>query len=187
MSHSSCPWHSPGNKPGVGGHSLLQGIFPTQGSNPGWGIRVQSPHPGVMSLWKFVTEAPWAGSENHGAHYQSLGINSQAQKQQASLPACPAPGIGMDQTRQWPASWPQGPLPPTSINVGLTTFWRSLVGHSPWGGKKLDTTEWLTFIFHFLASLPEPHQVCARGARLFHLDLGSKAVDNKGEESKRMF
>ena len=29
-----CPWHSPGKKTGVGCHSLLQGIFPTQGSNP---------------------------------------------------------------------------------------------------------------------------------------------------------
>ena len=30
-----CPWYSPGKKTGVGCHALLQGIFPTQGSNPG--------------------------------------------------------------------------------------------------------------------------------------------------------
>ena len=29
-----CPWDSPGKNTGVGGHSLLQGIFPTQGLNP---------------------------------------------------------------------------------------------------------------------------------------------------------
>ena len=29
------PWHSPGQNTGVGSCSLLQGIFPTQGSNPG--------------------------------------------------------------------------------------------------------------------------------------------------------
>ena len=29
------PWNSPGQNTGVGSHSLLQGIFPTQGSNPG--------------------------------------------------------------------------------------------------------------------------------------------------------
>ena len=29
------PWNSPGKNPGVGCHSLLQGIFPTQGLNPG--------------------------------------------------------------------------------------------------------------------------------------------------------
>ena len=29
------PWNSPGQNTGVGSHSLLQGIFPTQGSNSG--------------------------------------------------------------------------------------------------------------------------------------------------------
>ena len=30
-----CPWNSPGKNAGVGSHSFLQGIFPTQGSNLG--------------------------------------------------------------------------------------------------------------------------------------------------------
>ena len=30
-----CPWNSPGKNTAVGSHSLLQGIFPTEGSNPG--------------------------------------------------------------------------------------------------------------------------------------------------------
>ena len=30
-----CPWDSPGEATAVGSHFLLQGIFPTQGSNPG--------------------------------------------------------------------------------------------------------------------------------------------------------
>ena len=30
-----CPWDSPGKNAGVGCHALLQGIFPTQGSNSG--------------------------------------------------------------------------------------------------------------------------------------------------------
>ena len=34
-SHPSIHGDSPGKTPGVGSHSLLQGIFPTQGSNPG--------------------------------------------------------------------------------------------------------------------------------------------------------
>ena len=34
--HGLCsPWNSPGHDTGVGSLSLLQGIFPTQGSNPG--------------------------------------------------------------------------------------------------------------------------------------------------------
>ena len=31
-----CPWNSPGKNTGMGSHSFLQGIFPTQGSNPGF-------------------------------------------------------------------------------------------------------------------------------------------------------
>ena len=35
-----CPWNSPGKNTGVGSCSLPQGIFPTQGSNPGpWHCR----------------------------------------------------------------------------------------------------------------------------------------------------
>ena len=35
--HGLCsPWHSSGQNTGVGSVSLLQGIFPTQGSNPGF-------------------------------------------------------------------------------------------------------------------------------------------------------
>ena len=30
-----CPWDFPGENTGVGCHSLLQGLFPAQGSNPG--------------------------------------------------------------------------------------------------------------------------------------------------------
>ena len=30
-----CPWNSPGKNTGVGCHSFLQGLLPTQGSNPG--------------------------------------------------------------------------------------------------------------------------------------------------------
>ena len=29
-----CPWYSPGKNTGVGSRSILQGIFPTQGSTP---------------------------------------------------------------------------------------------------------------------------------------------------------
>ena len=36
-----CPWDSPGQITGVGNRSLLQGIFPTKGLNPG--IEPRSP------------------------------------------------------------------------------------------------------------------------------------------------
>ena len=48
MDYSS--WNSPGQNTGVGSLSLLQGIFPTQGSNPGllhcWQILYQLSHKG---------------------------------------------------------------------------------------------------------------------------------------------
>ena len=45
------PWNSPGQNTGVGSWSLLQGIFPTQGLNPGlphcrWRILYQLSHQG---------------------------------------------------------------------------------------------------------------------------------------------
>ena len=36
------PWNSPGQNTGVGSHSLLQGIFLTQGSSPGLPIAGKS-------------------------------------------------------------------------------------------------------------------------------------------------
>ena len=52
------PWNSPGQNTGVRGLSLLQGIFPTQGSNPGllhWGrILYQLSHKGSPRKLKWV-------------------------------------------------------------------------------------------------------------------------------------
>jgi len=63
------PWNSTGQNTGVGSHSLLQGIFPTQGLNPGllhcrqilyWLSHKGSPTTGVGSLsllqWLFPTQ-----------------------------------------------------------------------------------------------------------------------------------
>ena len=51
-------WNSPGQNTGVGGLSLIQGIFPTQGLNPGlphcrW-ILYQLSHKGSPRLWEWV-------------------------------------------------------------------------------------------------------------------------------------
>ena len=52
------PWNSPGQNTGVGSLSLLQGIFPTQGSNPGlpysrW-ILYQLSHQGSPRILEWV-------------------------------------------------------------------------------------------------------------------------------------
>ena len=54
----SSPWNSPCQNTGVGSLSLLQGIFPTQGSNPGlphcrW-ILYQLSHEGIPRLLEWV-------------------------------------------------------------------------------------------------------------------------------------
>ena len=52
------PWNSPGQNTGVGCHSLLQRIFPTQGSNPGLphcrGILYQLSHKGSPRILEWV-------------------------------------------------------------------------------------------------------------------------------------
>ena len=52
------PWNSPGQNPGVGNLSLLQGIFPIQGSNPGlWHCRqilYQLSHEGSPRILEWV-------------------------------------------------------------------------------------------------------------------------------------
>ena len=60
------PWNSPGQNIGVGRLSLLQGIFPTQGSNPGllhfrW-ILYQLSHKGSPRIWEWVAYPFSSGS-----------------------------------------------------------------------------------------------------------------------------
>ena len=73
-----CPWDSPGKNTGVGCHALLQGIFPTWGSNPGVllcrQILLATELPGrvAISTYNEVREPPGldqVGSE--GAHSKS--------------------------------------------------------------------------------------------------------------------
>ena len=59
LPHGLCsPWDSPGQNTGVGSLSHLQGIFPTQGSNPGlphcrW-ILYQLSHKGIPRILEWV-------------------------------------------------------------------------------------------------------------------------------------
>ena len=52
------PWNSPGQNTRVGSLSLLQGIFPTQGSNPGlphcWRIIYQLSHKGSLRILEWA-------------------------------------------------------------------------------------------------------------------------------------
>ena len=52
LTRPPCPWDSPGKNTGEGCHSLLQGIFPTQGSN----LCLTSP---TLAGGFFTTSATW--------------------------------------------------------------------------------------------------------------------------------
>ena len=60
------PWNSPGQNTGVGSCSLLQGIFPTQGSNPGlphcrW-ILYQLSHKWSPRILEWIAQPFFSGS-----------------------------------------------------------------------------------------------------------------------------
>ena len=60
------PWNSPGQNTRVGSHSILQGIFPTQGSNRGllhfWWILYQLSHKGSPRILEWVVYPFSSGS-----------------------------------------------------------------------------------------------------------------------------
>ena len=54
------PWNSPGQNIGVGSLSLLQGIFPTQGSNPG--LPTEGSNPGLPHCRQILYQLSHQGS-----------------------------------------------------------------------------------------------------------------------------
>ena len=69
-----CPWDFPGKNTRVGCHFLLQGIFPTQGSNPGLlhcrQMLYPLSHQGSLSLWK------WSSNYFYPHSFLGKGISS---------------------------------------------------------------------------------------------------------------
>ena len=70
-----CPWNSPGQNTGVGSLSLLQGIFPIQGSNPGlphcWQSLYQLNHQGRTLEWvayPFSRVSSWPRNQSGVSH-----------------------------------------------------------------------------------------------------------------------
>ena len=71
-----CPWNYPGQKTGVGSLSLLQGIFPTQGWNPGLPrcrrVLYQLSHQGSPGTLEWV---PWPGGSQNNSRWSSQYIH----------------------------------------------------------------------------------------------------------------
>ena len=60
---SSVHGGSPGKNTGVGGHALLQGVFPTQG--PDLGIKPQSVTSPALAGGSFTTGATWEAPDRN--------------------------------------------------------------------------------------------------------------------------
>ena len=137
-----CPWNNPGQNTGVGCHSLLQGIFPTQGSNlglqhrrqtlyhlnhqgspreetagNGWMLRPwwpMTPQGGqVLSLWNLL-HSPWP-LHPRDATQQSGGNRASEEQgpQSRSSPGLPAPGLPLWTVRlRWVLRRRRVKLPP---------------------------------------------------------------------------
>ena len=71
-----CPWDFPGNSTGVGCHFLLQGTFPTQGSNPG----LQQCRPTLNCLSPQGSPIPKKGNAKECSNYCKIAFISHASK-----------------------------------------------------------------------------------------------------------
>ena len=78
-----CLWNSPGKNTGMGSHSLLQGIFPPQGSNPGlphcrWILYHQTTKEAFLTSGSFpMSHLFTSGGHSIGASASVLPMNIQ--------------------------------------------------------------------------------------------------------------
>ena len=85
------PWNSPGQNTGVGSVSLLQGIFPAQGSNPGLPhcrqILYQLSHKGSPNL-EFCCSVKYFSGEDISMKIRGLYPSPPADRGAVPLPSC---------------------------------------------------------------------------------------------------
>ena len=81
-----CPWNSLGKNTGVRCHSLLQGIFPTQGLNPGFCITGR-----FFIFWATREVVVGSVQFSHSVLFHSLELHGLQQ----TRPPCPSPTNGV--------------------------------------------------------------------------------------------
>ena len=124
------PWNSPGQNTGVGSLSLLRGIFPTQGSNPGlshcrW-ILYQLSHKGSPRILEWVAFPFSRGSSQPRdrtqiSHIAGGFFTSWTIREASRLMGA----ITVIRRRQW--------HPTPVLLPGKSHGWRSLLGCNPRG------------------------------------------------------
>ena len=129
MDYIYSSWNSPGQNTGVGSLSLLQGIFPTQGLNPGLPhcrqILYQLSHKGSPRILEWVA-FPFS--------------RRSSQPRDWALVCCIAGGFFTN----WAIRDALSCQPTREILPGESHGQKSLTGYSPWGCKESDTTERLS-------------------------------------------
>ena len=122
-----CPWDSPGKNTEIGYHALLQGIFPTQGSNP---------HLLCLPHWQ-AGSLPLAplGKSYVSVQKYLKGLSTWHSSKES---AYPRRRRGID---PWKIPWRRKWKPTPVFLIGKSHGQGSLAGYSPWGCKESDTTE----------------------------------------------
>ena len=145
---SSVHGDSPGENTGVGCHVLLQGIFPTQGLNPGLlhcrQILYRLSHQGSPRILEWVAYpfsrgSSWPGNQTGVSCIAGRFFTSWATRETQILHYVSIKHKGVKICHGWKA-WQPAPV----FLPGEFHGQRSLVGNSPWSRKESDTTEQLT-------------------------------------------
>ena len=138
---SSVHGDSPGKNTGVGCHALLQGIFPTQGTNPGlshcrW-ILYHLNHQGSPRILEWVSE--WVSEVTQSCP-------TLCDPMDCSLPGLSLHGISQSRILEWVAypfsrrtSWPRNRTRVSCIASGLFTSWAIREAHMKC--KNVNSTE----------------------------------------------
>ena len=139
------PWNSPGQNSEVGSLSLLQGILPTQGSNPGLQhcrrILYQLSQREAQENWSGLPIPSLADPPNPGIESgnPALQVDSLPTELCVSMQGDPGSILGSESS---PGEGNDYPLQYSCLENSMDReAWRD---YSPWSPKESNTTEWLT-------------------------------------------
>ena len=152
------PWNSPGQNTGVGSHSLLQGIFPAQGLNPGlphcrW-ILYQLSHKGSPRTLEWVAY-PFSSRSSRTQESDQGLLHCRQSLYQLSYQGSPRV---LKQKSPLEKNWQHSPLFLPEESHGQ----RTLVGYSPWRSQRVGhdlatkTTMCVMYTFYCCAWHPTP-------------------------------